>query len=328
MKNIDFLAIGDIATEPFIKIKEAEAICDKGGDHCKLCLNYGGKIPYESALVCSAVGNSANAAISASRLGLNASIVTYVGNDDIGKKNIEELIKQDIDTRYVSIIDGMESNYHYVLWYGVERTILVKHINFPYAFPKDLPEPKWIYLSSLASNSIEYHNEIKEYLDVHPRVSLAFSPGTFQIKLGLDILKNIYLNTKIFLCNNLEAQTILKTDESNISKLLKMLSELGPKIVVITNGLKGAYSYDGKDIYYMEAINMIPVESTGAGDAFASAFVTAISIGKDIPEALIWGSVNAMSVVSYVGPHEGLLIRNQIEEYIKNLSDDYKPIKI
>ena len=83
MKQVDILAIGDIATEPFIKIKEAEAKCDVDGEHCKLCLNYGGKIPYESAEICHAVGNSSNVAISASRLGLNSYLISYIGDDNL-----------------------------------------------------------------------------------------------------------------------------------------------------------------------------------------------------------------------------------------------------
>ena len=124
-KQIDILAIGDIATEPFIKINDAEAKCDKDKEHCKLCLNYGGKIPYESAVVCHAVGNSSNVAVCASRLGLNSYLVSYVGNDNTGKENIEQLNKENVHTDSMNITDGFPSNYHYVLWYGEERTILV-----------------------------------------------------------------------------------------------------------------------------------------------------------------------------------------------------------
>lgn len=327
MNNIDFLAIGDIATEPFIKIKEAEAKCDPEGGHCKLCLSYGSKIPYESAEVCSAVGNSSNVSIGASRLGLSAYLVSYVGNDFSGKENIEHLHKEKVNTDYINTIDGMASNYHYVLWYGNEHTILVKHTEFPYSFPKDLPEPKWIYLSSLASNSIFYHREISDYLKSHPNVSLAFQPGTFQIKLGTEALKDIYIKTKVFLCNHEEAQTILNIEEKDILKLTKMIYGLGPKIVVITDGVNGSYAFDGKNSLFMKAFpDESFVESTGAGDAFSGAFVAALSSGKDISEALIWGAANAKSVVGFVGPHTGLLTKQQMEEYVKNATDDYKPV--
>lgn len=327
-KQIDILAIGDIATEPFIKINDAEAKCDLEGEHCKLCLSFGGKIPYESAEICRAVGNSSNVAIAASRLGLNSYLASYVGNDDSGKGNIEELAKENVHTDYVSVVDGLDSNYHYVLWYGTERTILVKHTEFPYSFMKDFREPKWIYLSSLASNSINYHREISDYLKSHPNVSFAFEPGTFQIKLGIDALRDIYANTKIFFCNHSEAERILGTEEKDISKLLKSIHDLGPQIVVITDGINGAFSYDGNEVLYMRAFYQDAIESTGAGDAFSGAFVAAISQGKNISDALMWGAANAMSVVAYVGPHKGLMRKNQIEEYLKNVSEEFIPTKI
>lgn len=331
MNNIDILAIGDIATEPFIKIKESEAEtkCDTDGSHCKVCLIYGGKVPYESAEVCNAVGNSSNVSIGASRLGLNSYLMSYVGDDNTGLQNIEKLKDEKVNTEYVNIISGMESNYHYVLWYGNEHTILTKHVEYPYAFPKELPEPKWIYFSSLASNSVHYHKEISDYLNSHPNISLAFQPGTFQIKLGTEPLKDIYSKTKVFLCNLQEAQTILNTQESDITKLTKMIYSLGPKIVVITDGINGSYSFDGKESMFMKAFpDESFVESTGAGDAFSGAFVSALSLGKEISEALIWGAANAKSVVGFVGPHRGLLTRIQLEEFIKNNAEIYKPIII
>jgi len=317
-KQIDILAIGDLATDVFIKIKEAEAKCDLDGEHCKLCLNYGGKVPYESAEVCHAVGNSSNFAIGTSKLGLSSYLVSYVGGDITGKENIEKLKEDNVHTDYINTINDLESNYHYVLWYGKEHTILIKHTEFPYSFPVLKQEPKWIYLSSLASNSVTYHEEIIEYIKSHPSVSLAFQPGTFQIKLGTETLSSIYKNTKVFFCNYEEAQKVLNTEEKEVSKLVKMIYELGPKMVVITDGENGAYSYDGNEILFIKAFPSDSfVESTGAGDAFSSAFMSAIFLGKDISTALTWGATNAVSVISYVGPHKGFLNREQIEEYIE-----------
>ena len=209
---------------------------------------------------------------------------------------------------------------------------------------KDVKEdsaPAWIYLSSLGEDSLSFYSEITEYLKRHVKVKLAFSPGTFQIKLGTEALKDIYQRTEVFICNHEEAQAILKTpahphegsgaggEEEDITILLKIIHDLGPRIVVITDGIKGAYSYDGSDVLFIKAFTEQPaVESTGAGDAFSGAFVGALALGKNISDALVWGMANSRSVVLYVGPHKGLLTKNQIEEYIKNIREDYKPVKI
>ncbi len=327
-KKIDFLAVGDIVTEPFIKITNAKVTCDLNKENCLISLRFGDKIPYESAEVFRAVGNSPNAAVSASRLGLNSYLVSYVGEDSIGKENMESLVGDKVNIDYMETVPGMTSNQHFVLWYDTERTILVKHNEYPYSFPMDLPEPKWMYLSSLAKNSTEYHHQIEEYLKQHPNIKLAFQPGTFQIILGLEVLKNIYKRTELFLCNKDEAQRILKTGEEDIIKLMNMIRGLGPKIVVITDGIKGAYADDGNETWFMPVYSCDSYERTGAGDAFGSAFLSALILGKNIQEALMWGPINAMSVVQKVGSQAGLLSREKIEEILKNAPEDYKPTKI
>lgn len=327
-KQIDFLAIGDIVTEPFIRITDAEASCDLDQEHCKLSLRFGDKVPYESVEICHAVGNSPNAAVSAARLGVNSYLMSYIGDDQIGKEDLESLVKDNVHIDYMMTVPGMASNYHYVLWYDVERTILVKHTEFPYSFPMNLPEPKWIYLSSLASNSAPYHDQIGEYLVAHPNVKLAFQPGTFQMKLGVETLKNIYDHTEVFFCNFEEAQRILATEEKDKIKLMEMLRALGPKIVVVTDGIKGAYAHDGNEAWFMPVYPQEPFERTGAGDAFSSTFTTALLLGMSIPEALSWAPINSMSVVTQVGAQKGLLTREKLEEYLKNAPEDYKPSKL
>ncbi len=330
MKQLDILTIGDIATDIFIKIKEAEEVCDSDGGDCKLCLDFGAKIPYESVDTCHAVGNSPNVAISISRLGLKSGLMANIGGDQNGTDCITVLKDENVDLNFIKKENEKITSNHYVLWYRGERTILTKHEEYNYEWTKtkeseEYNSPAWIYLSSLGEKSLRFHDEIVSYLKRHPNVKLAFQPGTFQIKLGAEHFKDIYQRSNIFLCNYEEAKKILNTEEESISKLLKQIYDLGPKIVIITNGTKGAYSYDGNEILFIKALEQKPVESTGAGDAFSSAFMAAICLGKNISEALSWGAINSASVISFVGPHKGLLNRDQIEDKIKKLSDDYKP---
>ena len=218
--KIDFLAIGDIVTEPFIRIKDAAVHCKLDEEACELCVRFGDKVPYESAEEIRAVGNSANAAVCAARLGVATHLMSYMGDDRIAKGNLEELELNKVGTSLMETVPNMKSNYHYVLWYDVERTILVNHIFYPYNFPADLPAPKWMYLSSLASNSEAYHHQISAYLVAHPEVKLAFQPGTFQMKLGIEVLKDIYKHTEIFFCNKEEAQRILGSDVDDFKMLI------------------------------------------------------------------------------------------------------------
>jgi sugar/nucleoside kinase (ribokinase family) len=321
----DFIAIGDIVTDAFIKLKDASVHCKLDTNECEICMPFAEKIPYDSVEEISAVGNSPNAAVSASRLGLKSALVTNLGGDIHGEKALQTLNNDKVDTKFIKVHQDKKTNYHYVLWYENDRTILVKHEDYEYRLP-DMSSPKWLYLSSLGSNTDKYHGEITEYLKAHPEVNLAFQPGTFQIKLGKGKLSDIYKRTKIFFCNIEEAERILGINTLGIQELLKRMRELGPEIMVITDGPKGAYAYDGSQMLFQPPYpDQAPAfERTGAGDAFASTCVASLALGNDLPTALKWGSVNAMSVVQQVGAQKGLLTSEQLESFLASASADFQ----
>lgn len=334
--QLDFLAIGDVVIDNFIELKPENAWVETEGEATKgfekeICMSFGDKIPYADSKEVASVGNSPNAAVSAHRLGLKSAIATNIGDDDYGKRILAQFEKEGVDTRYVKTHAGLGSNYHFVLRYGPERTILVKHTEFPYEQLDLNPAPKWIYLSSLAENSLPFHEMIADWLDANPETKLALQPGTFQMKLGKEKLKRLYEHADLFFCNIEEAQRILGTKEEDLPTLLKMMQEVGPKMPVITDGPDGAYVLDENgDTWHqpMYPDPADPVDRTGAGDSFASTFTSALILGMKPEEALGWGPINSMSVVQYIGAQEGLLTREKLEEYLTNAPEDYKPKKV
>ncbi len=331
-QEYDFIALGDTVTDAFINIAKAAVYKehDQDGDGSvdeELCFLNGAKIPYEEATIIPAVGNSANAAVSAVRLGLKTAFVSDVGSDEHGVEILETLKKQGVDTRLVRVHEGMASNYHYVLMHGPERTILIKHEKYPYKLPADMGTPKWLYFSSVGDDSLYYHQEIAAYLGAHPNVKLAFQPGTYQIKFGKEALKDLYVRTEVFFCNVEEARIILGVNEPEPGKLPKMMSAIGPKITVVTDGPKGAYaysSYTGKS-YFMPTYPdpKPPVSRTGAGDACSSTITVALSLGLPLETALQWGPINSMNVVQHVGAQTGLLTRAELETLLAARPDYY-----
>jgi ribokinase len=327
MEQLDFLAIGDIVSEPFIQLIDAEIRCEHGQEDCMLCMRYGDKIPYDHAVFMPAVGNASNAAVSAARLGLKSGLRAYVGNDSYGTECLEVLKGENVDTTYMVTESGKKTNYHFVLWYKTDRTILVKHEEFSYEPPELEVSPKWIYLSSLADHSLPYHQALIELLKKHPDTKLAFNPGTFQMKMGIEALKEIYQRSELFVVNKEEAERILNLPpEQDIKDLLNGIHALGPKIVALTDGTKGAYASDGNEMLFvpMYPDQAPPFERTGAGDAFASSVASALAIGKPLHEALLWGPINSMCVVQKVGAREGLITRDTLEMYLARAPESYK----
>jgi sugar/nucleoside kinase (ribokinase family) len=326
--GLDFLAVGDIVTDAFIELRDADEHTAHGTR--ELCVRFGDKIPYERVDVVPAVGNSPNATVCAHRLGLKSALAAHLGDDAHGKEMVRALKREGIRTKHLVIEKGRESNYHYVLRHKEERTILVKHHEYRYALPKLSAPPAWMYLSSLAENSLPFQLELASYAAANPALKLVFQPGTFQIKIGAEALAPLYRASTLFFCNKEEAERILEKKADDVRELLTGIRTLGPKIAVITDGPKGAYVYDGSEMWWgsMYPDPKPPIDRTGAGDSFSATFTAALALGKSLAEALQWGPINSMSVVQYIGAQAGLLTRDVLERYLKDAPADYRPKRL
>ncbi len=328
MGKIDFLAIGDIATDAYIRLKDASVHCDLRHEHCQICLRFGEKIPYEFVEIVAAAGNAPNAAVAASRLGLSTGLISDVGDDEAGRECLKNLAAEKIQSDLIKIHPQDKTSHHFVLWFEDERTILTKHEPFQYALP-DFEPPKLLYLSSIAANSEKYHEEIANFLKKNTGVRLVFQPGTFQLTAGLEKTRYFYERAELVVVNESEAKKIM-SGNAKIIPLLNAMKNLGPKIVVITAGRNGSYLHDGGSVWHVPIYENPnpPYERTGAGDATASTMAAALLLGKEPIEALMWGTANASSVVQDIGPQKGLLKKPELEERLKNPPANFKPEKL
>jgi ribokinase len=326
------MAVGDITTDTFIQLseKDASVVCDISGKPCQLMMNFGDKLPYESVKDVHAVGNASNAAVAAKRLGLKSALVANLGHDRNGADCLASLRRDGVHTEYVKVHEHKISNHHYVLRYGAERTILIKHETYPYLLPDFADAPRYIYFSSIGENGLEFHHDIARYVAAHPEAKLVFQPGTFQIRLGKDELKDLYAVTDIFFCNKEEAKSILGSKDDDPAALLRQLSALGPNTPVITDGPNGAYALEGDGVWFMPMYPdpAPPKDRTGAGDSFASTFTAARALGLDVQTALSWAPINSMSVVQYIGAQEGLLTREKLEAFLADAPAEFKAKKL
>jgi ribokinase len=328
----DVISIGDIVTDAFIKLIDDQAVTYENEQGKWLAMPFGTKIPFDHAEVIEAVGNAANSAVAFARLGFNSAFVTNVGADSHGRDMIKALDKQKVDSRFVRINPGKKSNYHYVLWYKEERTILIRHEEYDYHWPHLRPNetPEWVYFSSISEHAIEYHDQVADWLEANPSVKMAFQPGTFQMEAGTDRLKRIYQRSEVLILNREEATLVGGGNHDDVHDQFNKLHALGPKIVVITDGPNGAYASDGQNRWQMPLYPdpAPPVDRTGAGDSFATTFVAALMKGNTIEGALQWAPINSMSVVQKVGAQAGLLSEKELEEFLKDAPDWYKPTQM
>ncbi|MDQ5943543.1 MAG: Carbohydrate kinase family protein [Patescibacteria group bacterium] len=326
--NIQVLSIGDVVTDAFIELLPSEAEIDHDNKkHPLLCMTYGTKIPFKDAIIVNGVGNAANAAVAFSRLGMHSAFMSNIGDDKVGRDILKDLHSNNVSTEFVHTNMGKKSNYHYVLWYKSDRTILIKHERYDYKWPeiRKYQTPEWIYLSSIGDSGGPIHDHLDKYLKDNPSVKLAFQPGTFQIREGLKKLKGLYAKSDIIAANKEEFQQILETQSDNEKTLINKMHALGPKIVLLTDGPKGAFASDGKQVVFMPPYPdpKPPLDRTGAGDSYTSTFTYAMMQGKSMQDALAWAGVNSMSVVGQVGAQAGLLDEDEIKIWLKKAPKKY-----
>jgi sugar/nucleoside kinase (ribokinase family) len=327
-RKYDLVCIGDTVMDAFITLHEASVHCDLNKEHCQLCMSFADKIPYESLTVAAAVGNSSNVAVGAARLGLNTGIITAVGGDHYGQEILDVYRKEGVSPEFVRINKNKPTNYHFVLTFKAERTILIKHQDYEYYDPRKLDaKADWLYFSSIGEHALSLHDKVADYLKRHPDVRMGFNPGTFQLRFGVKRLKEIYRRTHVLFLNREEGELVAgKKEDTPIPELTAALHKLGPKIVVITDGPKGAYASDGNVRYFMPPYPdpKPPVSRTGAGDAFSCGFFSALIYGLPVQEALRWAPIESMHVVQFFGAQTGLLSKPKLMQFLKKAPKKYQ----
>jgi sugar/nucleoside kinase (ribokinase family) len=299
--------IGTATLDNFLFSKAFKPKCDSKACYEHLIL---GKKYDLSNMVQVTGGNCTNVAITLSRFGIrNIDIICALGDDPAGRAVASEMISEGINvSRIIRNQTFTTSQSTILVAPGGERTILnyrgtdIKTLQSELGISRI--ESNWIYLSSVNSPKMILS------LMMHARdnnIKLAFNPSSWetantpQIKKFLNHIEMMFLNKE-------EAMEFFNTHETNISKLLKMGAESGIKYFVITDGPKGSALIHDAKIYKCGLYKDVEVvERTGAGDAFASGFLSIIATGGDIEEALTFGAANSTSVVQHVGGKQGIL---------------------
>ena len=317
--KFDILLVGDTSIDEFMLIHEASVSCDINHKHCQICFDYADKVHVEEFKV-SVAGNAPNVAMGCAALGMKPALYTEIGGDANADLAINTMKERGVDTTYCIKNPGTPTNVHPIAVFKGERTIFSYHEKRDYKM-RDWEEPKFLYYSSLSVGFEKFHDELHEYVKEHNNIIFAVNPGTMQMKVGIEKLREMIPRIDVLFVNKEEAQGLVGS-EDNIDTLHKKLNDMGVKLSVITDSVNGSSTYDGADyakIGIYETSDEI-VDKTGAGDAFAAGFISAMHYGKGAEEAMKWGSINSSGVITKIGAIEGLRTKQEIEKILKDVN--------
>jgi sugar/nucleoside kinase (ribokinase family) len=304
-----------------------------------LAFEYGAKIKSDQVYFSSG-GGACNAAVGLSRLGIKTAALLRIGQDQNGTEIKNNLLQEKIETKFIQedkktgtsvsfiVVDKEKGDRVIFNWRGANRKLNTPTIS---PFARGIKRENWIYLTSLSGDWEKSLAKINNFVKKN-KIRLAFNPGSAQIKAGRKKLLEILKPTEILLLNRDEAIELALSDKKQKNKnfndpasLIKIIRKWGPKIVIVTQGLSGAWVGDKENIYYAQATSKKRIDTTGAGDAFGSGFLGGFILsGEDIKESLKYAIINSGNVVGHYGAQEGLLTLAKIKSQLNRIKIENK----
>jgi sugar/nucleoside kinase (ribokinase family) len=322
IKKYDFIAIGGAAEDITFYTDEGLVVDNKKNilRQRLLAFEYGAKIEMDEVKSFFG-GGAANVAVCLSRLGFKVAHLGAIGDDERGQRIIENFKKHKVDVSLDQIVKGANSSFSFIIvgkdkeriiFFSREAESQLSIINYQLSIIKN---SKLVYITSLSG---KWKYNLDSIFNAN-KIKIAWNPGNAQLKSGLRVLGKYLKKTDVFIVNKDEALELVLSKKEFKNKsldwlneeknLLSVLKNEGPKIVVVTDGKKGAHVYDGQKFYFHRILKEKKiVDSTGVGDAFGSSFVAGLELYKgDVNKAMILGLKNARGVVGQAGAQNGLI---------------------
>jgi len=324
----DIFTIGG-STEDIMFYTEEAVLIKNHRDPLKqqlLGFEFGAKIIGEKVLFTYG-GGGANTAACFAKLGLKAGIITAIGADDNGRRIVKNFLDHRVDVKNVQTYKSVPSGLSFIV--NFKNTD--EHVIFTYRSANDhllisqsdlnKIQTRWLFLTALSGKS--WKSNLKNIFQFAQKnkVKLAWNIGASQLKLGYRFLKPYLKQTAVLILNKDEATELALSygkKTQDVSQLLLIIKFMGPKIVAITEGKFGATVCSDDEVCFEKDWPIKAKNSTGAGDAFGSAFVVAIINGQTLSRALTIGLIQSGYVVSKIGAQKGLLTWQQINHILKN----------
>lgn len=270
-------------------------------------------------------GSAANSIFGLSQFGGKGYYTCKVASDDDGSFFIDELIANGIDTNLdpKNLLKGTTGKCLIMVTPDAERTMntylgITSDLSTNELDENAIADSSYVFLEGFLVSSptgIVAMKEAKRIAEEKgTKVSLTFSDPAM-VKYFKDQMHEVVGDgVDLLFCN--EEEAMLFTDTDNLEAAKNLLKKYA-KEFVITLGNKGASVYDGTDFIEIAPFKVEAVDTTGAGDMFAGAFLYAINQGHSHEKAGMLASAASSAVVGKYGPR---LEKEQVREVSEAVS--------
>ena len=253
-------------------------------------------------------GSACNTIIASSGFGIKAFYAGKIASDTSGDFFVEDLKALGVDFKKTDSRNGITGKCLVMITNDAERTMnTYLGINVDLSSKEidknSLVNSKWLYIEGYLvtdSKRTQVACESMLFAKKHGvKTSLSLS-DPFVVQVFSEQIKNVIGDgVDLLFCN--EDEAISFSGESNIEQAAEKLKNYA-KTFVITLGAKGSLVYDGKQKIFTSGVKTKAINTNGAGDMFAGAFLYAINKGYDYVLAAEFANATAALVVSQFGP--------------------------
>lgn len=266
-------------------------------------------------------GKGANQAYAIGKLGANVSMLGAVGNDEYGKKLLENLNSVNVDTQAINKLNNTNTGCAFINVdaSGENSIVVIGGANQNITEQMVIDNIDIIENSDIIVMQLEIPIEIvtlvakiakeKEkivILDPAP----AFSNIPEELLSNVDIIKPN--ETEIQILSGKETKTT-----EDIIDAAKTLIDKGVKIVIVTLGENGSLLVTEKYTKHFNSLNVQAIDTTAAGDSFTAALTKTLVDGKNIEEAIKFGHLVSSIVVTRKGAQTSIPTPEEINNFIK-----------
>jgi len=268
-------------------------------------------------------GSAANSLYALSQFGGKAFLSCKVANDDTGDFYLDELGHHNIETNtdsqrelgttgrcLVMISPDAERTMHTYL--GVSENLSVLELDLDAA-----KQSSYVYIegylvtSPTAKTAI---TDLKQFAEENGvKTAMTFSDPSMLEYFKDQVNEVLGSGVDLLFCNEREA--LLWSGADNIDAAINLLKTKARQFA-ITRGAQGALLFDGKQTIKIEAHPVQAIDTNGAGDMFAGAFMYALTQGKDFETAGKLASLASATTVSHFGPRLEANAHSQIKDVV------------
>lgn len=263
-------------------------------------------------------GDAINESTIISRLGGRVGLLSLVGNDAVGDYIIRHCDREGIDREGVRRADGVDTSINVgLVTADGERTFVTNRNGSLWKLCGDdiglglVPRGRVLSMASFFNSPRLDNDAIVRIFKVARDAGMTICADMIKPRLGetFDDVAEALSYVDYFFPNNDEARAM--TGEKTVEGVADKILSYGVKHAVIKIGRAGAF-VKGVDCGQMVVPAMggvTPIDTTGAGDNFASGFITGLLEGRDVRKCTEYGNVAASIAIQSVGATTGITDR-------------------